>query len=257
VVIAKPAAGMYWMGEGKECHRQPLGHDFAVSSEHVTVEQFMQFSKETGREYKFTEEHTPTKDCPAIDMSWYEAAEYCNWLSKREGIGEAQWCYEPNKDGKYVEGMKIKAGYLGLKGYRLPTEVEWEYACRAGSMVGYGFGEPVELLEKYGWFVVNSLDKAHPCGMLKPNDLGLFDMHGNVLQWTQSVENYYSNKAVDKEDDSGELVAGASSRVSRGGCWFLVARNFRAASRFENPPDYRIGSIGFRLARVPVVAGGK
>ncbi len=254
VVIAKPGEGMYWMGQGKERHQQPLGHDFAIASEAVTVEQFMQFCKDNRREYQYHEQYAPTKDCPAIDVSWYEAAEYCNWLSKREGIAEAQWCYEPNQAGKYAEGMKIKAGYLRLQGYRLPTEAEWEYACRAGSTVGYSFGEPAELLGKYGWFSSNSLGKTHSCGTLKPNDLGLFDMHGNVWQWTQGE---YDHNPVDKEDDGGELVTRASIRVIRGGSWFYVAGYCRAGLRFGFTPVYRYFFRGFRLARVPVEAGGK
>ncbi len=259
VVIAKPREGMFWMGEGKERHQQPLGHDFAISSDDVTVEQFMQFCKETGRAYKFNQPYAPTKDCPAIEVTWYEAAEYCNWLSKREGIAEAQWCYEANQAGKYAEGMKIRAGYLGLKGYRLPTEAEWEYAYRAGSAAGYSFGEPAELLERYGWFSGNSLGKAHPCGLLKPNDLGLFDMHGNVWQWTQGVVN---NKPVDNEDDAGELIKGASIkwasyRVYRGGGWSDGAGVCSAASRFWFTPGHRINFLGFRLARVPVEVGRK
>jgi formylglycine-generating enzyme required for sulfatase activity len=150
--------------------------------------------------------------------------------------------------------MKIKAGYLGLKGYRLPTEAEWEHACRAGSAVGYSFGEPAELLDKYGWFYGNSLGRTHPCGGLKPNDLGLFDMHGNVWQWTQGFYNY---KSVDKEDDGGELVAGASSRVTRGGSWHDDAGFWRSADRRRYTPGDRSISLGFRLARVPVEAGGK
>jgi formylglycine-generating enzyme required for sulfatase activity len=187
-------------------------------------------------------------------VSWYEAAEYCNWLSQREGIAEPEWCYEPNQNGKYDEGMKIKAGYLGLKGYRLPTEAEWEYACRAGSTVAYSFGDPAELLERYGWFGGNSLGKTHPCGMLKPNDLGLFDMHGNVWQWTHTV---YTNKPIEKEDDGGELIKGASNRVFRGGCWSFVAGDCRAAFRSGSTPVGRYDSLGFRPARVPVPAGGR
>jgi formylglycine-generating enzyme required for sulfatase activity len=254
VLIAKPREGRFWMGERKERHQQPLGHDFVLSSEDVTVEQFRHFCKEKRREYKYSEQCAPTQDCPAIEVLWYEAAEYCNWLSQREGIAEAQWCYEPNKDGKYADGMKIKAGYLRLQGYRLPTDAEWEYACRAGSTVGYSFGEPAELLERYGWFDRNSLGKAHSCGKLKPNDLGLFDMHGNVWQWTQGV---YNHKPVDKEDDGGELIPGASFRVPRGGCWGNDAGSCRAALRSRSTPVNRSSFLGFRLARVPVEVGGK
>jgi formylglycine-generating enzyme required for sulfatase activity len=159
-----------------------------------------------------------------------------------------------DQDDRYGNQTKIKAGYLGLKGYRLPMEAEWEYACRAGSAVGYSFGEPAELLERYGWFNRNSLGTAHPCGKLKPNDLGLFDMHGNVWQWTQYA---FDKKPVDKEDDGGELVAGALDRVRRGGGWDYVAGYCRAANRIRYTPDVRFYTLGFRLARVPVEVGGK
>jgi formylglycine-generating enzyme required for sulfatase activity len=150
---------------------------------------------------------------------------------------------------RYGNQVTIKAGYLGLKGYRLPTEAEWEYACRAGSTAGYSFGEPAELLEKYGWFDRNSLGQTHPCGKLKPNDLGLFDMHGNVWQWTQDA---LTHKLGGKENDRGELVTGASNRVDRGGGWHNSAGNCRAALRDRFAPGYRGAVLGFRLARVPV-----
>ena len=143
---------------------------------------------------------------------------------------------------------------MKLNGYRLPTEVEWEFACRAGSTVGYSFGEPAELLERYGWFDRNSLGRTHACGRLKPNDLGLFDMHGNVWQWTHSG---YRDDPVDKEDGSGEVAFAATYRVYRGGSWAIDAGICRAANRHGNTPDNRDDNIGFRLARVPVEAGGK
>jgi formylglycine-generating enzyme required for sulfatase activity len=143
---------------------------------------------------------------------------------------------------------------LRLHGYRLPTEVEWEYACRAGSTVGYSFGEPAELLEKYGWFVGNSLSKSHPCGTLKPNDFGLFDMHGNVWQWTHDKANW---RLEGKEDDSGELIAEASSRATRCGGWRDDAGVCRAAYRSAIRTGGGGIDDGFRIARVPVEAGGK
>jgi formylglycine-generating enzyme required for sulfatase activity len=241
VVIPKPREGVFWMGWGKQRHQQPMDHDFAISSETVTVEQFQRFR----REYKHDKLYAPTKDCPAIEESWYDAAEYCNWLSQREGIAEAQWCYEPRKDGKYYVGMKIKAGYLRLQGYRLPTEAEWEYACRAGSQATRGFGEPAELLERYGWYRRNSLGHTHPVALLKPNDLGLFDMHGNVWQLTHAGTD-------DKTFDRGESVGYGSYRVHRGGSWLSDAEDCRAAYGLSFDPTFRNSDLGFRLARVPV-----
>ena len=110
-------------------------------------------------------------------FSWYNAAAYCNWLSRQEGLPE---CYEPNPDGEYATGMKIKPDALRLGGYRLPTEAEWEYACRAGAGTSRFYGASPELLGRYAWYNANSQEQAWPCGSLQPNELGLFDMLGNV-----------------------------------------------------------------------------
>lgn len=265
VLIPKPSEGVYWVGEGAA---RPMAHNFAISSDNVTVEQFQRFWPA----YKPNEHYAPTKECPAMGVSWYDAAAYCNWLSQREGIIESQWCYEIKRGPvsaltalafaartsslyMYGDQVKIKAGYLGLQGYRLPTELEWEHACRAGSTVGYSFGEPTELLEKYAWYDRNSLGQAHPVGMLKPNDLGLFDMHGNASQWMNGV---FTDKVAEKENDRGELVEEFSQRVFRGGSWFHDSGYSRAAGpRQRISPNAETGSNGFRLVRVPVEASGK
>jgi hypothetical protein len=181
MIIPKP--GVFWMGEGKERHRRRIGRSFAIASKEVTVRQFLRFRQS----HRYDKQYAPSRDCPVTMVTWYEAAEYCNWLSKQEGIPKEQWCYLPNEAGKYAAGMKMAANYLQRTGYRLPTEAEWEYACRAGAETGYSFGEPEDLLGKYAWYIRNALSKSHPAGRLRPNDQGLFDMHGNAWEWTQDV----------------------------------------------------------------------
>src|SRR5262249_35042771 len=157
------------------------------SSKEVTVAQFVRFRKE----HSIERYYAPSMNCPVNMVTWYLAAEYCNWLSDQEGIPKEQWCYLPNKAGKYEAGMRMAANYLQRTGYRLPTEAEWEYACRAGAETTFSFGESEDLLGKYAWYTASSLTRSHPVGLLKPNDVGLYDMHGNALEWMQDAEKTY------------------------------------------------------------------
>jgi hypothetical protein len=157
-----------------------IEQSFAIAANEVTVEQFLHFRKD----HQFHKETSPQDDCPVNSVTWYDAAAYCNWLSEQDGIPENQWCYEANTEKSFAAGMKI---HLGRRGYRLPTELEWECACRAGSVMGYCFGEPQELFVRYGWSDANANTHAWPVGTLRPNDLGLFDVHGNLWQWCQDA----------------------------------------------------------------------
>ena len=129
--------------------------------------------------------YSPDPKGPMNHVSWYHAAAYCNWLSQQEGLPKDQWCYLPNEQKKYDKGMKVPADFLQRKGYRLPTEVEWEYASRAAAMTSRHYGLSVDLLEQYARYQANSHNHAWPCGSLMPNDLGLFDTLGNVYEWCQ------------------------------------------------------------------------
>ena len=120
-----------------------------------------------------------------IGFTWYIAADYCNWLSEQEGLPKDQWCYLPAEGGAYDEGMTIPADVLERTGYRLPTEAEWEYACRSGTVTSRYYGHSIDLLDAYARYQANSKEHAWPCGSLLPNDLGLFDMLGNVFEWVQ------------------------------------------------------------------------
>src|SRR5207245_2846071 len=138
-----------------------------------------------------------------------------------------QRCYLPNQAGKYEAGMTMAPNYLQRTGYRLPTEAEWEYACRAGAETTFSFGDAPEVLGKYAWYYVNSFSKSHPVGLLKPNDLGLYDMHGNAWEWSQDEYKEYvkaeGGKAIADTEDIADLAArkNPTVRVLRGGSIFF------------------------------------
>jgi eukaryotic-like serine/threonine-protein kinase len=167
-------------------------------------------------------------------------------LSKQEDLPE---CYETDAKGQVT---RLKEKYLSLTGYRLPTEAEWEYACRAGAVTSRSYGETEELLGKYGWYQGNSKVRTWPVGSKQPNDLGLFDMHGNVWTWCQ--ERYKGYPAPqdggifeDKEDILS--ISSTISRVLRGGSFVVLPVYVRSANRNWNAPPDRTSNVGFRPAR--------
>jgi len=129
--------------------------------------------------------------------------------------------------------------------YRLPTEAEWEYACRAGTTTAYGFGDDASRLGDYGWFRSNSDSKTHPVGEKKPNAWGLHDMHGNVYEWCQDWYGAYPSGSA--TDPTG--ATSGSFRVSRGGSWYVIAGYCRLANRGRGTPVYRNFGLGFRVLR--------
>ncbi len=211
-----------------------VDHSFAIASHEVTVAEFRRFRK--GHQIDRT--IAPLDDCPVNSVSWYLAAEYCNWLSEQEGVPEDEWIYEKNENGKYEDGMTVKKDYLKLSGYRLPTEQEWKYACRAGTSGSYAFGEPVPLLDRYARYAFNSGGIIHSVESLLPNDAGLFDMHGNLWEWTQNPT-----------AGSMSPVRDGTSRFFHGGSLFNHSSNVRSADRTNYPPTYQTLGLGFRPAR--------
>jgi len=246
-------------GKVEQQVRKRIDRSFAVAAQEVTVGQFKQCPR--FKDYEYNKQHSPTMDCPVNLVTWYEASEYCNWLTEQE-LPRNQWkdqrCYLPNANGEYADGMKLAPDYLTRTGYRLPTEAEWEYACRAGAVTSRYYGESDELLEKYAWDFKNSRDRGMlpgapgvlgvSAGCLKPNDLGLFDMLGNALEWCQERYAQPYHAGDDVEDDVKE-IEDAQARALRGGSFGGFATGVRSADRVRFRPSFRRDVVGFRLAR--------
>jgi len=229
-------------------HQQRIERTFAISTTLVTVEQFQRFRKE----HYYHKLSSPTSNCPINLITWYEAAGYCNWLNAQEGIPESEWFYEPNLHGQYEEGMKLHPSLSKRKGYRLPTEEEWEFACRAGTITSRYYGQTVELFDKYAWHNKISEDRTWPVGMLKPNDLGLFDMYGNLWVWChdKSRKESTNQEGTNIKDDESKFSITEKHRFwLRGGSFNHPASLQRSAYHNDVAPSLRLFYIGFRVGR--------
>jgi formylglycine-generating enzyme required for sulfatase activity/Tol biopolymer transport system component len=179
------------------------------------------------------------KKNPVERTQWTDAVRFCNKCSEQDGLTP---CYD----------LTTWECTFEATGYRLPTEAEWEYACRAGSSARYYFGDAEAELPRYAWFKMNSAGMTRPVGLKLPNHWGLYDMHGNVWQWCHDyyADSYYS----ESPRDNPRGPASGKMRVLRGGAWDCTADKCRAAYRFKEYPvfsDACFGSdsYGFRRAR--------
>ena len=183
--------------------------------------------------------HFKGADLPVEQVTWPQAARYCNARSRFDGL---QPCYDED-----TAECNFQAA-----GYRLPTEAEWEYACRAGSETDYSFGSDARKLGGFAWFAANAAKKTHPVGQKRPNPWGLFDMHGNVAEWCQDVfdKDYY--RASPEKNPRGP--ADGKEYVLRGGSWKSPAEALRSSYRLGENPGFSDAclardAIGFRCVR--------
>jgi formylglycine-generating enzyme required for sulfatase activity len=235
--------------------RLAIPRRFAIAAKEVTVEQWQRFERthaQYGLHPSFVNQFSPDPDGPMISFTWYIAPDYCNWLSEQEGLPKDQWCYLPNKAGAYAEGMSIPADVLERAGYRLPTEAEWEYACRAGAVTSRSYGNSIDLLHAYARYGGNSKEHAWMCGSLLSNDLGLFDMLGNEVEWCQDRLNASrpSMKGILRDIITmPDYVSENNLRVRRGGTFLNQAATVRSANRDGDSPSHRHMYHGFRPSR--------
>lgn len=210
-------AGHFFMGspagEGeKDEHPQHRVYvdAFYIARQETTVRQFRDFCSETG--YKMPKQPDYSRDDhPVVNIHWNDAIAYCRWA-----------------------------------GVRLPTEAEWEKACRAGSTKRYFFGNSKNALHKFGWYDANSGEKTHPVGQKKANQLGLHDIMGNVWEWCSDwyASNYY--RISPERNPCGP--ASGEAHVLRGGGWEESEYYCRSAARYYEDPVFQFVSIGFRTA---------
>jgi formylglycine-generating enzyme required for sulfatase activity len=214
-------------------HEVRLTRSFYLGVTEVTQGQYRTITGESPSNFKGSD------DLPVEQVSWFDAVKYCNALGVKEGL---PLYYRIDGDSVTVPDAKGP-------GYRLPTEAEWEYACRGGRSTRYSFGDDAADLGSSAWSSENSGSKTHPVGEKRPNAFGLYDMHGNVYEWCQDWydKDYYAQSPL--QDPPGPVPA--SVRVFRGGCWILYPRLCRSAYRSGYSPAFRFNDgLGFRLALV-------
>ncbi|MDX2246425.1 MAG: SUMF1/EgtB/PvdO family nonheme iron enzyme [Bacteroidia bacterium] len=242
-VMVAVEGGSFYMGCDStidiECFVQEVS-SFQMAKYETTVSQFALYCKANNLDIKDHLQSTWSDpgDNPVVNVSWYDAVNYANWVSRKMGVAEA---IAKDTVGNYSVNLR--------GGYRLPTEAEWEYAAKGGIHHSPFVYSGSNDLGSVGWYDENSGDRTHPVGQKKPNALGLYDMSGNVYEWCWDWGDPYT---VNPGKDYLGPVEG-SNRVNRGGGWYRNPQFCRVADPTLTSPVIRVIDLGFRLAFAPPV----
>jgi formylglycine-generating enzyme required for sulfatase activity len=227
-------------GTEKPTHKVTFTYNFYIGKYETTFDEYDAFCEATGRSKPY-DIGWGRGNRPVINVSWWDAIAYCNWLSEKEKLPKA---YDNNGNLLDKDG-KVTTDPSKVVGYRLPTEAEWEYAARGGNKSrGYQYAGS-STVGDVAWYRNNSGSKTHEVGTKAPNELGLYDMSGNVYEW---CSDWYGNYSSSAQTNPYNYTPG-SDRVFRGGSWYNSASIARVAFRSSYSPTRANSSLGFRICR--------
>ncbi|MEY4180120.1 MAG: hypothetical protein RLY70_3694, partial [Planctomycetota bacterium] len=247
-------------------HRVCLTRPFAILNREVTFAELIAFNRE---QYEYIRKQTPSlsqrPESTAAGVDWYDAVQFSRWLGTQHGLSEADQAYadpdspmggEREPDPRASWAPKNWPVDLSRRGFRLPSEAEWEISSRGGVRTSHSFGSDVGLLNGYGWHKGNSGRSMHAPMERRPGHRGLFDMHGNAIEWVHDWKGEFGRPGA--ADPLGAIKG--SYRMLRGGGFNIDEGACRSAFRGLYLPADRGDSLGFRLAlsfvRVPAETGG-
>jgi len=252
IEMIKVSSGSFTMGDtfgGGYSEELPtslviLDYNYNIGKYEITFDEYDDFCEATGRN-KPHDEGWGRGQRPVINVSWWDAIAYCNWLSEMASLPKAY-----DEDGKFLDRYgKLTSNPAHVVGYRLPTEAEWEFAARGGTKsLGYAYAGS-QTAKDVAWYKENTTNMTQVVGIAEPNELLIFDMSGNVWEWCSDLFSIYKAK---EKFNPFTSYSSSSSRVIRGGSWANNDSFLRVSCRLNREPEDANNTLGFRICRTDI-----